>query len=203
MRSALLPTVAAVLLLTAACTAGPTPSGQATTVIPLTPCPTGLRCGAHLVDGLGARKAQVLAAGTTTAELAVAMLETETLTADYPAGDGKTGDAANAGIFKQNWLMLRTACATFAGRSADQWADGAVLDTDLAADVACLHESEAFYGPDTWFAGHRAGADGLATPGTADIERYRTAVGWITQQLDADPANLRNDVRFWVDVPAI
>ncbi|MBU4214740.1 MAG: hypothetical protein KJ792_08805 [Actinobacteria bacterium] len=203
MRPALLPTVAAVLLLTAACTTGSASSGATTAAIRFTACPTGMSCGAHLVDGLGARKAQVLAAGATTQELAVAMLESEAMTSDYVIGDGKAGDAANFGVFKQNWLMLRTACSTFTGRTAEQWSAGAALNPDLAADVACLQQTEAFYGVDAWFAGHRGGADGLATPGTADIASYRTAVEWIAEQLDADPANLGNDVRFWVDVPAI
>ena len=60
---------------------------------------------------------------------AIAMLETENMGTDYAYGDNKVGDAANFGIFKQNWSMLRV-CATragFVGQSADEWNNGAVL----------------------------------------------------------------------------
>lgn len=44
-------------------------------------------------------------------------------------GDGKTGDAANFGLFKVNWGMLRI-CASragFVGQSESQWNNGAKL----------------------------------------------------------------------------
>lgn len=44
-------------------------------------------------------------------------------------GDGKTGDAANFGLFKVNWGMLRV-CASragFVGQSESQWNNGAKL----------------------------------------------------------------------------
>lgn len=50
-------------------------------------------------------------------------------TSSYPYGDGKTYDSACFGLFKQNWGMLRV-CAYrygFAGMSAAQWNEGAML----------------------------------------------------------------------------
>jgi hypothetical protein len=44
-------------------------------------------------------------------------------------GDAKTRDAANFGLFKVNWGMLRV-CASragFKGQSEDQWNNGAKL----------------------------------------------------------------------------
>jgi hypothetical protein len=44
-------------------------------------------------------------------------------------GDNKRDDAANFGVFKQNWGMLRV-CASragFAGQSTSQWNNGARL----------------------------------------------------------------------------
>ena len=155
------------------------------------------------MSGLGARKQQVVAAGGTTLDLAIAMLETENLGTDYAYGDNKTGDAANFGIFKQNWLMLRTACSTFQGQSESQWNNGATLNSSLSADVSCRHQAQSYYGVDTWFAGHRNGATGLSNPGTSDIAAYKAAVYWIQAQLESNSANLSNDTRFWVDVPAI
>jgi hypothetical protein len=51
------------------------------------------------------------------------------MTTNYVYGDAKTYDAANFGLFKQNWGMLRV-CATrygLAGQSEAQWNNGAVL----------------------------------------------------------------------------
>lgn len=50
-------------------------------------------------------------------------------TSHYPYGDAKTHDAANFGLFKQNWGQLRV-CASrygFVGKSESQWNDGALL----------------------------------------------------------------------------
>ncbi|WP_030268297.1 carbohydrate-binding domain-containing protein [Streptomyces sp. NRRL B-24484] len=166
-------------------------------------CPSGATCGSYTVGGLGSRKQQVRNAGGSSLDLAVAMLETERMDTAYPYGDNKSGDAANFGIFKQNWLMLRSACAQFGGQGAGQYDNGAALNSSLGQDVSCLHQSQSHYGLDAWFAGHRNGASGLSSPNTADIAAYKAAVYWIKAQLDADSANLGNDTRFWVQVPAI
>jgi hypothetical protein len=57
---------------------------------------------------------------------------------DYVYGDGKSGDATNFGIFKQNWMMLRTSARDFLGQSAEQVSNGAVLKyvTYLSVTVA-------------------------------------------------------------------
>jgi hypothetical protein len=50
-------------------------------------------------------------------------------TSHYPYGDAKVKDAANFGLFKQNWGQLRE-CAHrygFKGKSEAQWNEGAVL----------------------------------------------------------------------------
>jgi hypothetical protein len=166
-------------------------------------CPSGASCGSYTVSGLGSRKQQVRNAGGNTLDLAVAMLETETMQANYTYGDGKTSDSANFGIFKQNWLMLRSACSQFSGQSASQYNNGAVLNSNLGQDISCLHQSQNHYGINTWFAGHRNGASGLANPNTSDINAYKTAVYWIQSQLNANSANVSNDTRFWVNVPPI
>ncbi|MEU8512828.1 carbohydrate-binding domain-containing protein [Kitasatospora sp. NPDC048722] len=168
-----------------------------------TACPSGMSCGSYLVSGLGSRKSQVRAAGATSLDLAIAMLESDRMAADYPYGDDKSWDAANFGIFKQNWLMLRTSCGQFSGQSAAQYDNGAALNSGLGQDVSCLHQSQNHYGLDTWFAGHRAGASGLSNPDTTDISHYKAAVYWIKAQLDSNSAHLGNDTRFWVQVPAI
>ncbi|MEO3853819.1 carbohydrate-binding domain-containing protein [Acrocarpospora sp. B8E8] len=166
-------------------------------------CPSGATCGSYSVSGLGNRKRQVTSAGGNVLDLAVAMLETENMQTNYPYGDNKSGDAANFGIFKQNWLMLRTACSQFRGQATSSYNNGAALNSNLSADVSCLHQSQSYYGINTWFAGHRNGATGLSNPNTADINAYRTAINWIRDRLNSSSANLTNDTRFWVNVPAI
>lgn len=167
-------------------------------------CPSGMSCGSYTVSGLGARKQQVLGAGASVLDLAVAMLETDTMQASsYPYGDGKTGDAANFGIFKQNWYMLRTSCGQFEGQTASQYNDGSALNSNLSQDVSCISQGQSHYGLTLWFAGQRDGTSGLANPNQSVITEYVTAVDWIEAQLNSSSANLSNDTRFWVDVPAI
>ncbi|KAL2786748.1 hypothetical protein BJX66DRAFT_346642 [Aspergillus keveii] len=161
--------------------------------------------GSYTVSGLGSRKQAILNAGGNTLDLAIAMLETETMTTDYVYGDAKTYDAANFGLFKQNWGMLRV-CATrygFAGQSQDEWNNGAILNSNVYADVASRWDCQGYYGVDLWFAGHRNGASGLSNPNTDDINKYKTAVYWIQQQIDSNSAYKSDDTRFWVDVEAI
>jgi hypothetical protein len=167
-------------------------------------CPSGMSCGSYTISGLGARKQQVLHAGASVLDLAVAMLETNTMQASsYPYGDSKTGDSANFGIFKQNWYMLRTSCSQFAGQSSSQYNDGSVLNSNLSEDISCINQSQSHYGINLWFAGHRDGQTGLSNPNTTDISNYKTAVYWIESQLNSSSANLSNNTRFWVQVPAI
>lgn len=155
-------------------------------------------------SGLGSRKQQVLNAGASLLDLAVAMLETDTMQASsYAYGDGKTGDAANFGIFKQNWYMLRTSCSYFSGQTASQYNNGAILNTSLSEDVSCISQSQSHYGLTLWFAGQRDGQTGLSDPNQSIITEYQVAVEWIESQLNSSSANLSNDTRFWVSVPAI
>ena len=83
--------------------------------------------GSYTVSGLGTRKQAVTAAGGTTLDMAIAMLETDTMTANYAYGDNKSGDSANFGIMKQNWGMLRVCASQFQGQSTGDYNNGAVL----------------------------------------------------------------------------
>jgi Cellulose or protein binding domain len=166
-------------------------------------CPSGTTCGSYTVNGLGGRKQQVLNAGADTLDLAIAMLETENMGTNYAYGDNKSGDAANFGIFKQNWLMLRQACGRFQGQSTSSWNNGAALNSNLSADVQCLNQSQGYYGIDRFFAGHRNGSSGLSNPNTSDIQRYKNAIYWIRDRINSNSANRSNDTRFWVNVPPI
>ena len=161
---------------------------------------SGMAAGDQRVAGLGARKQELLDAGATMEDLAVAMLENDTLSSNYAYGDGKGGDATNFGIFKQNWGMISAADPALA--AAGIGPAGERINTDLATDIAALHASRARYG-DAWVSGHRNGASGLANPNTTDIANYEAAVGFIAGKLREDPARLSDDTRIWVEVPAI
>jgi hypothetical protein len=169
--------------------------------------------GSERIRGLGARKQAVLNNGGAVFDLAVAMLETKTMTADYPSGDvypgpdkkSKTGDAANFGIFKQNWFMIRQAYKEFVKEKLGpgDYHRGFVLNTNLGLDIKVLHASQVYWTLDRWFAGHRNGPSGLENPDTADIKRYRDAVYWIRGQINSQASYLADDTRFWVHVEAI
>jgi hypothetical protein len=159
--------------------------------------------GHYMVPGLGAQKQAILNKGGNVLDLAVAMLETETMQANYTYGDGKTGDSANFGIFKQNWYMLRISCSQFQGQSSRQYNNGAVLNSNLSADISCIHQSQGHYGIDTWFGGQRNGETGVNKPNTADINTYKDAVYWIRDQLLSNAQYLKDDTRFFVKVEAI
>ncbi|KAI0182359.1 hypothetical protein EV127DRAFT_378887 [Xylaria flabelliformis] len=161
--------------------------------------------GQYTVPGLGARKQAILNAGGNTLDLAIAMLETETMTTNYPYGDNKQNDSANFGVFKQNWGMLRVCGkrAGFAGQSQADWNNGAKLNSDIYPDVASRWDCQEYYGYDVWFGGHRNGASGLANPYTDDINKYKSAVQWIQSQIDGNPSYKSDDTRIWVDVNAI
>ncbi|KFY79750.1 hypothetical protein V499_01291 [Pseudogymnoascus sp. VKM F-103] len=174
-----------------------------TTLVAGLTCPnnSGGGCGQYTVSGLGSRKTQIKNAGGSSRDLAIAMMETEKMDTNYAYGDNKSGDAANFGIFKQNWGMLRASCSQFKGQSSSQYNNGAVLNSNLASDLSCRHQGESYYGYQKWVAGHRNGASGLANPNTADINLYKGGVDWTEQQLNG--GHLSDNERFWVDVVPI
>jgi outer membrane protein OmpA-like peptidoglycan-associated protein len=181
--------------------------------------------------GLGARKSALRSNGGNLLDMAVAMLETETMDAhEYPDRDNKPpGDAACFGIFKQNWGLIRTSGAMPAlsgpplpgqlrpGLAEADWPRGRQLNDDLTLDVAVLHGSQAQLGLNKWFAGHRWGSTGLTAFDAAargsttaaqrgvlsDIADYQGAVEWIRDQLVHDPALQADDRKVFVRVPAV
>lgn len=175
--------------------------------------------GSNTVPGLGLRKQALTAAGGTPFDMAVAMMETDSMQPSplgYVFGDvdtngaPKTGDAANFGIFKQNWMMIRQAWTAYNNLTAADWRVGDALNRSLTLDVSVLHASLTLFG-ENWVSGHRQGETGLRLPPVdspttarirADIANYLRAVRWIQSQLLA--GHLTDDIRFWDNtVPAI
>jgi hypothetical protein len=163
-------------------------------------CPT--TCGFYTISGLGASKQAILNNGGNTLDMAVAMLETDTMQASsYAYGDNKTYDSANFGIFKQNWYMLRMSIPQYESYRSNNYNTGATLNSNLSWDISCLHTSQNHYGRDIWFAGHRNGQSGLSNPNTTDINNYKNGVYWIQSQIDS--GHQTDDTRFWANIPAI
>jgi hypothetical protein len=174
-------------------------------------CPTGasgtITCGCYTVSGLGATKKALLDAGASQMPyfLASAMLETETmLTSSYAVGDGKTGDSFNAGVCKQNWGMIRTCHPAWNGLGASSYQTCTAMNgdnaTSRALDVQVYIECRNHYG-NNWWAGHRNGSAGLSNPNTADIQNFKAGMDWTWTQIQN--GHLCDDVRFWVNLPAI
>lgn len=173
-----------------------------------------LPCGCGLIPGFAERKQQIADAGGDRRFLASAMMETATLTADYPFGDvapgpdnrvgtgddvPKTGGAANFGITKMNWTMIRQCHPAYAGLNDGDFRRGAELNTNLSLDIQVYDECRAFFG-DRWFGGHRNGVAGLNNPNTPDIRAFQGAVQWIFDML---PGHELDDIQFFVSIPAI
>lgn len=186
--------------------------------------------GPGTYPGLHARKALLMGAGGTLLDMAVAMLETETMTADYPDRDGKPpGDSACFGIFKQNWHYIRTSGAMpplvgppapgrpLPGLEEADWQRGRDLNTDLSLDVRVLRASQATLGLNRWFAAHRwgetgqlafeAASRGRTTAGhratLSDVANYQNAVEWIRDQLVRDRTLQTDDRKVFVQVPPV
>ncbi|KAG8767669.1 hypothetical protein FRC12_006117 [Ceratobasidium sp. 428] len=140
----------------------------------VTAAPMKRNTGSYTVSGLGNRKKAITSAGGNDLDLAIAMMETENMQATYTYGDGKTGDSFNAGIFKQNWYMLRSATNRYRGQSSSQYNNAAEMNSNLGLDISERHEAQNFYGETKWFAGHRNGQTGLSNPNTQDIKNVGT-----------------------------
>ena len=162
-------------------------------------CPSGMSCGCYTVSGLGANKQAYVNAGADRRFLASAMMETEKMDTNYAYGDNKTGDAFNAGATKQNWGMMRQCHSEWRGYSANDYAVSGAMNNSRSLDVQVYNECRNYYG-NQWFAGHRNGASGLVNPNTQDINNFRAGYEWTYNQLAGHECD---DVRFWVNIPAI
>ncbi|KAL8970329.1 MAG: hypothetical protein Q9197_003861 [Variospora fuerteventurae] len=85
--------------------------------------------------------------------MAVAMLENGcAFTAAYSAGNNKRDDAAELGVYRNNWHMIRTYCEPFKGASAGEWFNrGQELHNDVQIATACQRQLWDALGPDQYF----------------------------------------------------
>ncbi|WP_246434611.1 carbohydrate-binding domain-containing protein [Teredinibacter haidensis] len=162
-------------------------------------CPSGMNCGCYTVSGLGANKQAYQDSGADRSFLASAMMETEVMDTNYAYGDNKTGDSFNAGAAKQNWGMMRQCHSSWTGYSSGDYSVSDQMNSSRGLDVQVYYECRNYFG-DSWFAGHRNGSSGLSNPNTTDINNFRSGYNWTYNQLSGHECD---DVRFWVDIPAI
>ena len=155
----------------------------------------------YTVPGLGQRKAELLSAGATHMDLAVAMLESDHMQ-PTPNADNKIEDSANFGVFNQNWFMLRHFSSQFTGQTTADWKNGFVLNNDLKADIKSLHDVIAAVGVEKWFAGQRNGQTGFEEQSVSDdIATYTTAIKYI--QCWLEDGHLNDDQRVIYNVQHI
>lgn len=160
-------------------------------------------CGCTWIEGIAERKAIILSAistvggGNADLFLASAMMETETLVADYTPGDGKSGDSYNLGLAKQNWSMIRQCHSAWSGLGADAYSSAFDMNSNEELDARVYKECRDKWGAD-WWGGHRAGQIGNTG---LDVQRFQRATEWTNEMLQ--DGHLSDDVRFWVDIPPI
>lgn len=177
-------------------------------------CPLGLpraECGCFIIPGLGARKAEVLNAAVSGGAVPIDFLasgsfESETYNTDYPFGDvfpdgrQKTGGAANFGIAKMNWTMIRRCHPAYAGLTDANFQRGAEINDDLLLEATIYGECRAFFGQ-SWLGGHRNGSAGLQNPNTPDVQRFVGVYEWLGEVYS--DGHLTDDTRWYTNVPAI
>ncbi|KAI4159962.1 MAG: hypothetical protein LQ342_006178 [Letrouitia transgressa] len=88
----------------------------------------------------------------------------------------KTEDAANFGLFKNNWGTIRASCSQFKGQKASDWRNGAVLNINETAAIICQHEQIEALGEGSFYEKQRG------VPGQGGS--YGNAVGFIKNYLN-------------------
>ncbi|BDI30156.1 hypothetical protein CCAX7_22070 [Capsulimonas corticalis] len=173
--------------------------------VPAGACPTSngntLSCGSYTISGYHNAKNSALNAGASSTELAIGMLETDSMSSNYTYGDGKSGDSANFGFMKNNWYMYRVSCSQFAGQGSAQWNNGASANNNYGNAVNYCNQCINHFGWTSFWEVQRGG-QGRIGNWNADTDEYYQAVNWIQQQI-SNNNSWHDDVRYWVSVPAI
>jgi hypothetical protein len=127
--------------------------------------------------------------------IAAAMMETEKMDTNYSFCDGKSGDSCCCGVTKANFYESKTAGASY----SDYNSFCNALNGSRSTDVSNWNRIRSYWGSKYW-AVHRNGSSGNTNPNTADINAFKTANDWTNNNIGSHTSD---DVRFWVNVPAI
>ncbi|KAL8712554.1 MAG: hypothetical protein Q9225_006915, partial [Loekoesia sp. 1 TL-2023] len=72
--------------------------------------------------------------------------------ANYGLGNGKQGDSAELGVYRNNWHMLRTYCDHFLGAAEADWSNlGQQVHNDVGVATQCQRQLWDKLGPDQFF----------------------------------------------------
>ncbi len=153
-------------------------------------CPSGVACGCYTVSGLGTNKGAV---GNNQSFESAAMMETEAMAQNYTEGDGKTGDAFNAGRTKLNYYEARMA-GVGQGSTSALWSKCASGSSDVSVWNSC----KSYWGSCYW-AVHRNGAGGAGNCSSASATGWKAAMDWTYNNLSGHTSD---DVRFWCNIPS-
>ncbi|KAI4245680.1 MAG: hypothetical protein L6R42_010128 [Xanthoria sp. 1 TBL-2021] len=97
--------------------------------------------------------------GAQSVDIAIAMLENGcAFHAAYPAGNNKPDDAAELGVYRNNWHMIREYCDHFQGAGPSEWQSrGQELHDDVGLATQCQRQLFSKLGADKFFGLQRGG----------------------------------------------
>jgi hypothetical protein len=101
------------------------------------------------------------------------------------------GDSIRKGVYNESKIFYACGC--------DDRSFCDAINSSRSADVSNWNRLRSYWGSKYW-AVHRNGESGANNPNTADIQRFKEANDWTNSHIGG---HLSDDIRFWVDVPAI
>lgn len=131
--------------------------------------------------------------------LAVASIETEDFSNNFPVGDNKSGDAYNVSLYKMNVGMIK---------DIDPAINPSELQNNMKLATQVMLKGVRKFGVNKFLTYHRGGAGAFdgKIPGK-DIKPYVDAVKKIAEKYLEDPKQLSpdttDDTRYTIVVPAI
>ncbi|KAL8681980.1 MAG: hypothetical protein Q9186_001922 [Xanthomendoza sp. 1 TL-2023] len=117
-------------------------------------------------------------------------------TGAFTAGNNKVEEAAELGVYRNNWHMLRTYCDRFSGAAKEDWNTlGLQVHNDVAVATQCQRQIFDKLGPAQFFALQRGG---LGNPG-AGVEYGK----YVQQYLDFVQAHMTDGMAIYWNVPSM
>lgn len=131
--------------------------------------------------------------------LAIASIETENMSIDYPEGDNKSGDAYNVSIYKMNVGMIR---------NIDRSVNPSDIHLDNKKATKVVISGIRKFGLDKFLIYHRGGESAFnSTSNGAEIMSYIEAIKTIAKKYKESPNQLNSyktdDIRYTIKIPAI
>ncbi|KAG7009434.1 hypothetical protein G7Y79_00002g005490 [Physcia stellaris] len=144
-----------------------------------------------------AGKQTLINAGAQQLDIAIAMLENGcAFTAAYAPGNSKSDDAAELGVYRNNWHMLRTYCDRFKGAGPGDWLGlGSQLHNDVGIATQCQRQLFDTLGADQYYALQRGGT---GNPGAgSEYGQY------VNKYNDFVAAHMTDGMAIYYNIPQI